>query len=289
MQVGTVFVDLGTILGQVGRLTVSGVRIFESPGRKYGRFGYGVATCVTCRHGVGRNPPFSTFPFPVDDDQIKQYEMCGAVTRFNTDRAAEIGVVEAATDEAADVQKAYDTLKAAASNPIVQTQNVTQAADKAEAQLRLTLPALLGPLASVATKATDVSLLAKSTLRVKQLERLTAGQLSDLADQLLTIGENQPAPLQKHYGLNVVLPLLRGYQQTLAPLVGQTQDLIDDRSGDNQSVDDLLKATLQQIYEQDKVMLVFKVINPDLYRDYRKARRIGTRGGGGKKKDKPQS
>lgn len=203
--------------------------------------------------------------------------MCGAVTRFNTEHAAEIGVVEAATDEAADVQNAYVLLQKAIANPIIETKDVTRKANEAETKLRAGLPALLGPLASVATKAVDIDLLAKSTLRVKDLRALTPGQISQLADQMLTIGEGQPAPIQRRYGLNVVLPLLRGYQQTLAPLVGQTQDLIDDRSGDNQTVDELLKATLQQLREQDKVMLVFKVINPDLYRDYRKARRIGTR------------
>lgn len=222
----------------------------------------------------------------MDDDQIKQYEMCGTLTRFIATRAEEIDVVPAARAEAADVVTAHAKTVKASPNPVTQTQDVTEKAEKAERQLRAALPALLGPLSSVATKATDITLLAQTTLRVKQLERLSPGQLSELADQLLTIGEGQPTDILTHYGLSAVLPILRGYQAALAPLVGQTQDLIDTRSGAHVTAATLLKATMRQVYELDKVMLVFKILNPDLYRDYRKARFIGRRGGG-KKKDTP--
>ncbi len=217
-------------------------------------------------------------PF-MNDFQLKQQAMCGTVSRFVTDRATEVAVVPAAQIEAADVVTAHAKTTKALANPVVQTKNVTQVATEAEKQLRTALPALLGPLSSVATKAADVDLLAKSTLRVKQLQRLTPEQLHELADQLLTLGEGQSADILAHYGLAPVLTKLRGYQQALAPFIGQTQDLIDTRTSDNQTAETLLRATMRQVYELDKVMLVFKILNPSLYRDYRQARFVGKRGG----------
>ena len=64
------------------------------------------------------------------------------------------------------------------------------------------------------------------------------------------------------------------------------QGIIEDRSSDNRTAEELLKATMQQIYELDKVMKVFKILNPGLYKDYRKARRVGKRSGSSKKKGK---
>ena len=219
------------------------------------------------------------------DAKIKQHEMTGAVSRFILDHATEIAAVPAATDEAADVSAAYARTNKALANPVVQTQDVTEKATKAQKLLRDALPALLGPLASVATKANDITLLAKATLRARQLARLSPTELNELADQLIGLGEAQPAAVQTRYALSAILPILRGYQTDFAPLVGQTQDLIDDRSGAGQSAEDLLRTTMQQIYELDKVMKVFQIINLPLYRAYRKARVVGKRSGG-KKKEK---
>ena len=217
------------------------------------------------------------------DYQTRQHAMIGAVNRFSADRATEIAVVPAATEEAADVTAAYQSTDAALANPLVQTKDVTEKANKARKLLRTSLPALLGPLSAVATKASDIDLLAKATLRARQLNRLSDPELNSLADQLIGLGEAQPAAVQAKYSLPLILPTLRGYQTDFAPLVGSTQDLIDDRSSDILSAEDLLKATMQQVYELDKVMKIFKVLNADLYADYRKARKIGKRPGGSKK------
>ncbi len=220
----------------------------------------------------------------MNDDRTRQHTMIGAVSRFSTDRADEIAVVPAATEEAADVTAAYKSTDAALANPLVQTKEVTEKANKARKLLRTSLPALLGPLSSVATKASDIDLLAKATLRSRQLDRLSDPELNTLADQLIGLGEAQPAAVQTKYSLPLILPTLRGYQTDFAPLVGSTQDLIDERSGDNRSAEDLLQAAMQQVYELDKVMKIFKILNPKLYADYRKARKIGKRPGGGEKK-----
>ena len=223
------------------------------------------------------------------DKQIKQMEMCGAVSRFTTDHAAALDAVEGVGSEAADVRVAYAALQQAVANPVEQTKDVTALADDARKQLRRALPALLGPLTSLATKTKNVDLLARATLRARQLNKLSPTELNALADQLITLGESQPAATKTKYGLTAILPLLRGYQTDFEPLVGQTQDLIDTRAGANQSAKALLRATLQQVYELDKVMLVFQLLNPDLHRDYRRARRVGKRSGGGGGNDAPQA
>lgn len=216
--------------------------------------------------------------------------MTGTVGRFTIERADAIAVVPAAAEEAAEVRTAYALTTKALANPVVQTKDVTEKAVEAQKKLRESLPALLGPLSAVATKSKDIDLLAKATLRAKQLDRLGPTELNELADQLIALGEAQPAAVKTKYALPAILPLLRGYQADFAPLVGITQDLIDDRSGDNQSAESLLRATMQQVYELDKVMKIFKLLNPDLYRAYRKARFVGKRSGGGKKAggDAPQ-
>ena len=190
---------------------------------------------ATCRCIPGAVPGVKANAVPMKDAKIKQHEMTGAVSRFILDHATEIAAVPAATDEAADVSAAYARTNKALANPVVQTQDVTEKATKAQKLLRDALPALLGPLASVATKANDITLLAKATLRARQLARLSPTELNELADQLIGLGEAQPAAVQTRYALSAILPILRGYQTDFAPLVGQTQDLIDDRSGAGQS------------------------------------------------------
>ena len=217
------------------------------------------------------------------DTQVLQSDMCGAVSRFTIDRAAEIGLVPAAVAEGKDVRDAHKLFKKAAPEGIVQTKDVTAKAEKAEKLLRTMLPALLGPLASVATKGKNMELLAKATLRMRQLERFNPTELNSLADLLIGLGEAQPTETKEKYALHLILPTLRGYQTDFEPLVGQTQDLIDDSASDNRTAAQLLTATMQQVYELDKVMLAFKILNPTLYTDYRKARKIGKRSGGGKK------
>jgi len=249
--------------------------------------GFGYVVAVVQLASLGRcGAGLENIPSPMKDVKIQQGKMCGMVDRFTTDRATDLALVPAAVEEGADVRAAYLLFTKATGTPVVQTQEVTEKAEAAREQLRTMLPALLGPLSSVATKATDVDLLARSTLKARQLERLSDTELSTLANDLITLGEDQPTAVKTKYALPLILPILRGYQTDFAPLVGQTQGIIDGRSSDNRTADQLLKATMQQIYELDKVMKIFKILNPGLYKDYRAARRIGKRSGSSKKKGK---
>ena len=59
-----------------------------------------------------------------------------------------------------------------------------------------------------------------------------------------------------------------------------TSTLIDQRSEGNQSASDVLLEVMQQVYELDKPMEVFRVLNPVLYSGYKRTRRVGSTGGG---------
>ena len=59
-----------------------------------------------------------------------------------------------------------------------------------------------------------------------------------------------------------------------------TSALIDQRSQGNQSTSDFLRELMQQVYELDKPMDVFRFLNPPLHNGYRRARRVGHSGGG---------
>ena len=218
------------------------------------------------------------------DTQVMQGDMCGAVGRFTEEKAEKLALVPAAVSEGKDVRDAYKLFTDKTPEGIVETKEVTQKAETAEKLLRTMLPALLGPLASVASKGKNMELLAQATLRVRQLERLSPQELDSLATMLIGIGEDQPKDIKDKYALGLILPTLRGYQTDFQPLIGQTQDIIDGRASDNRTAAQLLQATLQQVYELDKVMLAFKILDPTLYTEYRKARKIGKRSGGGGKK-----
>ncbi|MBF9222967.1 hypothetical protein [Hymenobacter ruricola] len=54
-----------------------------------------------------------------------------------------------------------------------------------------------------------------------------------------------------------------------------TSTLIDQRSQGNEAASDLLSELMQQIYELDKPMAVFRLLHPTLHSAYKKARRVG--------------
>ena len=76
-----------------------------------------------------------------------------------------------------------------------------------------------------------------------------------------------------------VLDQLRARQTVFATTVRGTSALIDQRSQGNQSTSDLLRVLMQQVYELDKPMEVFRVLNPALHSAYKRARRVGSTGG----------
>ena len=62
--------------------------------------------------------------------------------------------------------------------------------------------------------------------------------------------------------------------------VGSTKGLLNTATGTHDTVDTQLKNVMQQCYELDDAMKIFEVLDPDLLRDYRQARRVGKSGGG---------
>ena len=85
------------------------------------------------------------------------------------------------------------------------------------------------------------------------------------------------------YGLGKpVLARLRALHTAYAPTVRGTAALIDQRSQGNQSAVDLLAELMQQVYELDKPMDVFRFLDPALFDGYKRARRVGRSGRSGK-------
>lgn len=218
----------------------------------------------------------------MDAREEKQYAMTTVLVRFLADNAAAIAASEVAAAEAADVAPAYEQLKAAVGAAPLSTQANTQQAGAARAQLLVALPALLGPLRSVATKTADRTLLAHATLSKTQLNNMKPEELRDVSQDLLAAADARAAALAP-YGLGKpVLARLRALHTAFAPTVRGTAALIDQRSQGNQSATDLLADLMQQVYELDKPMDVFRFLDPTLFDGYKRARRVGRTGGGGK-------
>lgn len=211
--------------------------------------------------------------------------MTTVLVAFIADHTAAIGASQVAAAEAADIAPAYALLTAAVGAAPLSTKTSTAQARTARAALAAALPAVLGPLRSVATKAGDMALLAHATLSAGQLGKMKPEELRDVSKTLLDAADDHAKALAP-YGLAPgVLAQLRALHTAFAATVRTTAGLIDQRSGGNQSVADLLRALLQQVYELDKPMEVFRLLDQPLYDAYKRARRVGKAGsGGGKKK-----
>ena len=99
--------------------------------------------------------------------------MAGLTTTFLAANAARLAPSPAAVREAADVQAAYAALQARAGQGLGSTQENTGTATTAQATALRLLPALLGPLRSLARKTSNAELLARATVSAKQLDKLS--------------------------------------------------------------------------------------------------------------------
>jgi hypothetical protein len=216
----------------------------------------------------------------MDAREEKQYAMTTVLVKFLADNAAAIGVSQVAAAEAADIAPAYERLtQAVGTAPLSTTANTGQATD-ARTALLAALPALLGPLRSVATKAKDAGLLARATLSARQLRKLRPEELRDVSKAFFEAADAHAQELGA-YGLTApVLAQLRALHTAFAPTVRSTASLIDQRSQGNEAASDLLRDLMQQVYELDKPMEVFRFLNSTLYAGYKRARRVGSTGGG---------
>lgn len=216
----------------------------------------------------------------MDAREDKQYAMTTVLVKFIADNAAAIGASEVAAAEAADVAPAYQRLTAAVGAAPLSTTAATQLAIDARSALLAVLPALLGPLRSIATKTADTALLSRATLSATQLRKMKPEELRDVAKALFDDADAHVKVLTPYALTAPVLAQLRGQQAAFAATVRSTSTLIDQRSEGNQSASDVLLQVMQQVYELDKPMEVFRVLNPALYSGYKRARRVGSTGGG---------
>lgn len=224
----------------------------------------------------------------MDAEQENQYRMATELVAFLKKRGAELAPSAVAQQEAADVLAAYGPLSQAVGAAPLSTKENTQGAGDARRDLLRLLPAVQGPLQSIASKAKDAKLLARATLSRTQLKEFRPAELRDVAANLLD-DANAHAGALAGYGLGA--PVLAQFAQAhadFAATVGTTQGLIDERKGAGDDANQLLRALMQQVYELDKPMEAFRVLNLALYRDYKQTRRVGKSGGGsGGKTDGP--
>lgn len=216
----------------------------------------------------------------MDDRRDLQYAMTTVLVKFIADHLAAIKVSPVAEAEAADVQAAYNALKARVGTAPLSTLLNTTTSKEARRVLLQLLPVVQGPLRSLATKAKNTDLLARATLSSRQLRAMKPEELRDVSAALFDAADAQ-LPALANYALTApVLAQLRAKHQEFAGTVRTTGGLIDQRSTANQTVDDLLTALMQQVYELDKPMEVFRLLNEELHAGYKKARRVGRNGGG---------
>ncbi|UOR00109.1 hypothetical protein MUN81_03445 [Hymenobacter sp. 5317J-9] len=211
----------------------------------------------------------------MDAREEKQYAMTTVLVRFLADNAAALAASDVAAAEAADIPPAYQRLTAAVGAAPLNTKATTAQATAARAALQQALPVVLGPLASIATKTADPALRARATLNAGQLRKMRPEELRDVAGALLDTADAHAADL-KPYGLTkALLTQLRDLHTAFAGTVRGTSTLIDQRSQANATTSDLLGALMQQVYELDKPMEVFRLLNPALHAAYKQARRVG--------------
>ncbi|WP_201977317.1 hypothetical protein [Hymenobacter rubidus] len=218
----------------------------------------------------------------MDAREEKQYAMTTVLVQFLADNTAAIAASAVAATEAADIAPAYALVTAAVGAAALNTKPTTAQATTARAALQAALPALLGPLRSVATKAGDTTLLAHATLSTKQLQQMKPEELRDVSKSLFDAADTHVKDLAPYALTAPVLAQLRALHTAFAGTVRSTATLIDQRSQGNQSASDLLRALLQQVYELDKPMEVFRFLTPTLYAAYKQARRVGKTSGGKK-------
>ena len=224
---------------------------------------------------------FTPSTYRMDTREEKQYAMTTVLVQFIADHTAAIGASAVAAAEAADIAPAYERVKAAVGTAPLSTKPTTRRAQDARTNLLNGLAALLGPLSSVATKTNDTTLLARTTIGRNHLRDMKPEQLRDVALALLDAADARAADLAPYALTAPVLARLRDLHTAFAGTVRGTSVLIDQRSQSNESATDLLRALMQQVYELDKPMEVFRVLNQPLYDGYQRARRVGSTGGGG--------
>ena len=214
--------------------------------------------------------------------------MCGQLVAYLEEHQDELAVSEVAAANAADVVRQYALLEKARGGTAKRTAQLTDDAKMARETLQNLLPALLGPLRSVATRLHDNDLLASATLTIKQLRKLRPLPFIGVVKAVLdSAARPTVVPELAKQGLKPVTlqPLhdaLAAFQQAQPA----TRKTINDRVLAGAALEELLTALLDEVRELDEDLKAFKLLNPALYKGYRQARKLVDSGGG---KGKPEA
>lgn len=214
----------------------------------------------------------------MNDKEEKQYAMTTVLVKFITDNQTALAASKEAAKEAADIAPAYATLATAVGTAPLSTQTTTKKAKTARTELLNVLPVVLGPLRSIATKTNNTALLARATLNSRQLRHMKPEELRDVSKVIMADADAQATTLADYALTAPVLAQLKGIQAAFAGTVRGTATLIDQRGQRGETASGLLRDLMQQVYELDKPMEVFRLLNKTLYGAYKKARRVGSTG-----------
>jgi hypothetical protein len=216
----------------------------------------------------------------MDTRAENQYAMTTVLVKFIADNRPAIKASKVADAEAADVLTAYDAVKNAVGQAPLSTKENTKKAKSSRLELLKLLPVVQGPLRSIATKTKDADLLARATLSSRQLRKMKPEELRDVSAALFAAAATHKTALADYALTPDALALLQGKHADFAATVRITSGLIDTRSTANDTADDSLDELMQQVYELDKPMDVFRLLDKELYNGYKKARRVGKMGAG---------
>jgi hypothetical protein len=228
----------------------------------------------------------------MDDRQLNQYRIGETLDQFLAQHG--LSASEAAVAEAADVRKAFGLLQDSVGQGTSSTKENTQDAGAAERQLLRVLPALLGSLRAVARKMplTDddrPALLARATISAKQFDKLRPAPLRDVVKHLLQDATTYKTELKRYGYAEAVHTVVTTAYDNFAATVGTTRTLQQGSQSTHRSTDNLLRDLLKQCYELADALEIFRVLDNDLYRDYRAARKVGKSGGKKNKGDSPEA
>ncbi|GAB3825772.1 hypothetical protein GCM10028821_07110 [Hymenobacter jeollabukensis] len=211
--------------------------------------------------------------------------MCGQLVAYLNDHQADIAVSEVAAKNAADVVAQYALIEKARGGTARRTATLTGDAKAARQTLLDLLPALLGPLRSVATRLGDNDLLALATLTSKQLRKLRPLAFIGVAESILnSAARPDVVPELAKQGLTAAaLKPLHDALKTYKTAQPATRQTINERVLAGAALEDLLTALLVEVRQLDEDMKAFKLLNRALFDGYQQARKLVSSGGGGSK------
>lgn len=219
----------------------------------------------------------------MEQSKEDQLVMCGRVVAYLAGNEAALAASEMAAAQAAHVAAQYEKVAAGRGGTAKRTNKLSETAKTARAELLELLPALLGPLARVATRLADADLLAAATLSAKQLRKLRPLAFIGVAGAVLgSAARPDVAPEMAKQGLTApVLQPLADALATYRTAQPATRKTIDERVLSGAALEGLLAALMHEVRALDEDLKAFKLINRPLFDGYTQVRKIISSGGGG--------